>query len=233
MLLPEVTGRLGVWVTTRGHVGIWGRVAAKTRTWCLSSGPGLLLLCLWFYSSQGLSWCSCSPLPLRTVWMSGVWSDTWEHVGVWGLCCYQGHTDLNGLCCHQPQGDTWNPSATEGCVWLMILLCLGSVLMSTAHVFTGVIGIKHVENRGLCCAGPAPHCAWESWLYSLLDYSHRRAAIPCFPSQERWSHSSSWVCTSPGQSTRANPVVENVSKLALRAWEQQSWLFQVSMWWHG
>lgn len=196
---------------------------------CLSSESGMLLLCLWPYSSQGLSGCPCSLLPLRTVWMSGVWSDTWDHVGVWGPCCYQGHTDLDGLCCHQAQGDTWTPGATKGCVCVSDPAVAGVCV----HVHSSCF---HRDHRNQSCWNSRSVLSWpwESWLYSLLDYSHRRAASPCFPNQERWSHSSPWVCTSPGQPTRADPVVEEVSKLALRAWEQQSWLPPwLPMWWHG
>lgn len=59
-----------------------------------------------------------------------------------------GHTSLGSLCCHRGYSDTWTELLPKAMSESMVLLQLGSVLMSTAHVMTRI-------HRTHACSNPA------------------------------------------------------------------------------
>lgn len=86
----------------------------KNKTKAELKGPCLVP---WSYT-QGLSWFPWLLLPLRAMLIPGIWSATWDDVGIWGTCYHQGHTDPCGLHCHQDHGDIWTSTAAEDRVWV-------------------------------------------------------------------------------------------------------------------
>lgn len=152
MLVSEghaATGAMLVWVAPGAMVISGPR---------LHQGP---CLGLWSDCSQGLCWSLWPMLPLRAVWMAGVRSAPWVHVGGWGPCYSQGYAYLSGCTSIWCYGDVDARAGTEGHIWV--------------HGTTAARVC--VDAQGFCCHW-RPSGSLRSWTMLLFKDYNTTGAVP-------------------------------------------------------
>lgn len=120
----------------------------------------------------------------------------WCHVGACGPCCCWGCADLGGLSCHQDLV-TSRPELHSRS---MVLLQLGSMVMSMACVSIKVIGTMAVLNcpyHDWLCLPLSRYCS-QSWSYSFGENSPPHSEKMTLPLSEKMTLPLTVACTSPG-----------------------------------
>lgn len=203
------------------HCGVWG-LCCRIGPWYplgrgCCHGP-----CLgwWPSNSQDLGWCPLLLLPLGAEQMPRVWTATLDHIGVPVSCCHLGHTDLGGLCRHRGHGDIRPKILRRTYLGPCSCCSWGLWWCPWPRLSQRVIGIRPVEIRRPCWAGPTPHWSWDSWPWTLQNTAlGEMAQLPsgstALPSPSLYSGEMALSLTMGMAHGRAGPDSMGLGELAL------------------